>query len=88
MKRLCISKPSADNKLLILKLVFLNDTGCKICMEYDMYLLNHKIWEGTPCNNDELFKCLKRVFRKWFEMVVTYMKVFYLALLKFYFKML
>lgn len=34
-----------------------------------MYLLNHKIWEGTPCNNDELFKCLKRVFRKWVQRV-------------------
>lgn len=34
-----------------------------------MYLLNHKIWEGTPSNNDELLKFLKRVFRKRVERV-------------------
>lgn len=60
-------------------------------MEYDMYLLNHKIWEGTPCNNDELFKCLKRGFRRLNglrEWVLTYIKILYLTLLKFYFKIL
>lgn len=34
-----------------------------------MYLLNHKKWEGTPCYNDELFKWLKKVFRKLVERV-------------------
>lgn len=55
-----------------------------------MYLFNLKIWEGTPCNNDELFKCLIKEFfvnglREW---VVTYIKIFYLTLLKFYNKIL
>lgn len=54
-----------------------------------LYLLNHKICGGTPCNNDELLNVLKEFFvnglREW---VVTYIKILYLTLLKFYFKML